>query len=113
MVFGLLATGAALWLAGRGQLLELAVRVIGWFAGPVLAIFLLALPARRLRPGSVLAGTVVGFVTVTTASSGGSWWPFGPVGIWATALGLGTTLAAALLTELISRSALGARGRRD
>ena len=96
VTFGALAVIAALALAGRGTLLELAVRVIGWFAGPILALFLLALSDRRPRPSRALAAGILGFATVLWASSSHAGWPGPPLGIWATGLGTLVTVLSAL-----------------
>lgn len=103
MVFGAGATAAALWLAGTGSLLELAVRVVGWFAGPILGIFVLALLARRPRPAAVLVGGMTGFLAVLAASFEGPWWPWPALGIWATGFGLLVTLTLSWVTERVWR----------
>lgn len=95
LVAGVLATGAALLLAGRGTLLSLAVRVMGWFAGPVLAIFILALMRKRPSAGVTLAASVFGSALVLLASVPGPWPENLRPGIWSAALGAGATLAAA------------------
>ncbi len=97
--WGVVATLAALALAGRGTLLALGVRVMGWFAGPVLALFVMALMRRSPSARSALAGAVTGFaVTVVLVAD-----PFGaPIlspGIWTTAIGAITTLLATALLE--------------
>jgi SSS family solute:Na+ symporter len=105
---GVLATAAALLLAGRGTLLALAVRVMGWFAGPVLAVFLLALARRRFAPGLVLGSALGGAAVVLMASVPGLWPEHLKPGIWSAALGTVVTLAIAL-----AGGALGRRGPLD
>jgi solute:Na+ symporter, SSS family len=94
LAWGLIAIGSALALAGRGTLLALGVRVMGWFAGPVLALFLLALARRPVSPAAALMGGTVGFATVVLVSVPG--FSPGDPGIWATALGCAVTTGASL-----------------
>lgn len=108
LVAAVLATGAALALAGRGTLLALGVRVMGWFAGPVLAVFILALRERRPTPTVVLVAGAIGTLVVLVASMPGPWPDFLRPGIWSAALGLVVTLAcAAIGAALGTRRSLG------
>ncbi|HKK73100.1 MAG TPA: sodium-coupled permease, partial [Candidatus Krumholzibacteria bacterium] len=108
LAWGVVATVAALALAGRGTLLELGVRVMGWFAGPILALFVMALLRRSPGAGAALAGAITGFtITVVLVAD-----PFGaPIlspGIWTTAIGAVTTMLATILLQ----STVGPRRRR-
>jgi SSS family solute:Na+ symporter len=103
LVAGVLATAAALLLAGRGTLLALAVRVMGWFAGPVLAIFLLALTQRRVSAGLVLVSAIGGGVVVLVASVPGPWPEHLRPGIWSAALGTIVTLVIAWVGGALGR----------
>jgi SSS family solute:Na+ symporter len=96
LVAAVLATGAALALAGRGTLLALAVRVMGWFAGPILGVFLLALWPRPPRAGTVLFAAITGTAVVLLASIPGPWPEGLRPGIWSAALGTVATLLVAL-----------------
>jgi SSS family solute:Na+ symporter len=101
---GVLATLAALLLAGRGTLLALGVRVMGWFAGPILAVFLLALRRRPPSASSVLLGTGLGTALVLAASVPGPWPDSLRPGIWSSALGAIVTLAFVALFEALARA---------
>lgn len=103
---GILATAAALALAGRGTLLALAVRVMGWFAGPVLAVFVLGLRERRPSATVTLVAAGVGTAVVLLASIPGPWPEALRPGIWSAALGLAVTLATAAAGQR-----LGSRAR--
>ncbi|RKZ17355.1 sodium-coupled permease [bacterium] len=96
LIAGILATAAALALAGRGTLLALAVRVMGWFAGPILAIFILALRKHRPPARVMLVAAVLGTVVVLLASIPGPWPEWARPGIWSAALGTVVTLAIAV-----------------
>ena len=100
---GILATAAALALAGRGTLLALAVQVMGWFAGPVLALFILALRRHPPGPGQALFAAVVGALTVLLASVPGPWPESLRPGIWSAALGASVTLAVSAIGTAIGR----------
>lgn len=62
--WGVLAIGAALYVAGQGTLLAMAVRYMGYFAGPMLGLFLLALLVPRVGATAALAAVSTGFVGV-------------------------------------------------
>lgn len=100
---GVLATVAALFLAGRGTLLALAIRVMGWFAGPVLAVFILGLTRRPPSPGLTLASAIAGTLVVLVASVPGPWPDALHPGIWSSALGTLVTLAIALVGSALGR----------
>lgn len=98
IAWGVLAIAAALYVAGQGTLLAMAVRYMGYFAGPVLGVFVLALWPRRVRSGAALIGASVGFGGVLayeglTAAQPG--WP--GLGIWACGVGLVLTVSVALV----------------
>lgn len=104
VAWGLTAIAAALYVAGQGTLLALAVRYMGYFAGPVLGLFVLALLPRRLSPGAVLAAAATGFAAVLAwemlahAHAG-----LASLGIWSCAAGFVATVVLAGL--------FGGRGR--
>lgn len=100
---GILATGAALALAGRGTLLALAVRVMGWFAGPILALFILALRRNPPSASVALAAAAVGTLVVLLASVPGPWPETLRPGIWSAALGTTVTLAVAAIGVAVGR----------
>jgi SSS family solute:Na+ symporter len=87
--WGLCGILAGLYVAGRGGLLAMAVRYVGYFAGPVLGLFLLGLLTRRTNGAGALLGAVVSFAVVVLMTNAERW--FGtaaPVGgIWTAALG--------------------------
>lgn len=101
LAWGVAATACALLLAGTGTLLALGVRVMGWFAGPMLALFLLALGPRPPRATAALIGALVGFgvtvVLVADLFEGALIHP----GIWTTAIGTLVTLVATAAVHLI------------
>jgi SSS family solute:Na+ symporter len=68
VAFGLLATGIAL-LAARGDalLLELLITWLGYFAGPLLGLFLLGLLTRRANEAGALVGVLVAGGSVLAA----------------------------------------------
>ena len=105
---GILATAAALALAGRGTLLALAVRVMGWFAGPILALFILGLRRHPPSAGLALTAAVSGSLVVLLASVPGPWPETFRPGIWSAALGTTITLAVAA-----GGAAVGRRRKRD
>lgn len=110
VAWGVVAIAAALALAGRGTLLALGVRVMGWFAGPVLALFLLALARRPVPPAAALLGGAVGFAVVIYVSVPGPWPSPGNPGIWTTALSCGVTTCVALVA---ARGRFGTGPARD
>jgi SSS family solute:Na+ symporter len=108
LIAGILATVAALALAGRGTLLALAVRVMGWFAGPVLAVFLLALSSRRPGATTTLVAGAAGTAVVLVASLPGPWPDALRPGIWSATVGLLVTLGVARLGQFLgNRGELG------
>lgn len=105
LAWGAVATVCALLLAGRGTLLALGVRVMGWFAGPILALFVLALWRRPPRASAALWGAAVGFtVTVMLVADLFDGALLRP-GIWTTAIGALVTFAVTAIVQM----ALGAR----
>jgi SSS family solute:Na+ symporter len=91
-VWGVVGILAGLYVAGRGSLLAMAVRYVGYFAGPVLGLFLLGFLTRRTNGRGALAGVTVSFAFVvlainaprlfgTTAPVSGIW-----IAAWGTAV---------------------------
>ncbi len=93
--WGILAIAAALYVAGQGTLLALAVRYMAYFAGPMLGLFLLALLPRRVSAGAALAGVSVGFVSVLLFELRAAHSSQLSLGIWICAAGAAMTLLVA------------------
>ena len=104
VAWGIASVGAALYVAGQGTLLALVVRYMGYFAGPVLGLFVLALLPRRFRPTAALLGTSLAFASVLgfelLARSSES---VAPLGIWACAVGALVTLVATVGLDAVAR----------
>lgn len=101
LVWGMLGILAGLYVAGRGSLLAMAVRYVGYFAGPVLGLFLLGLLTRRANGPGALVGVTVSFATVLTLVNAEGWfgasWPLG--GIWIATVGTAVCFVVGLLTS--------------
>ncbi len=104
VIWGVTAIAAALYVSGQGTLLALAVRYMGYFAGPVLGLFVLALVPRRLGATAALLGAAIGFAGVlgfeALARTSGA---FTSLGIWACAAGLVATLAITVVIDTLAR----------
>jgi SSS family transporter len=88
LAWGVLVTGPALYLGRFESVVESALKVIGFFSGPLLGMFLLGVLTRRTNSPGVLLGAAVGTAAVTAAAVAGlSYLLYGPVGC-------GVTLAA-------------------
>lgn len=87
--WGVLGTAAGLYVAGRGQLLSMAVRYVGYFAGPVLGLFLLGFFVPRATGAGALAGVAVAFAGIVAVVNAESWWGVTPPigGIWIATVG--------------------------
>lgn len=96
--WGLLGIAAGLYVAGRGSLLAMAVRYVGYFAGPVLGLFLLGILFPRANQRGAIAGVVAAFAAVIASVNAPALFSVSsPVGgIWNTALGCGVTLVVGL-----------------
>ncbi len=57
---GVLATASALFLGTIGQIWEIAVTLTGYWAGPLLGMFLLGFLTRRSNATGALAGAIIG-----------------------------------------------------
>lgn len=94
--WGALAIGAALYVAGQGTLLALVVRYMGYFAGPVLGVFLLGLATRGIGSGAALTGVVAAFAVVVGLEVSAARDPSSAgLGIWACAVGCAVTVLVA------------------
>ena len=62
LLWGLLATVAALFLGTIGQIWEIGVTIGGFWAGPLLGIFLLGFFTRRTNATGALIGAVIGLI---------------------------------------------------
>lgn len=93
-VWGALGIAAGLYVADRGSLLSMAVRYVGYFAGPILGIFLLGMLDPRSTERGAVSGLVLAFaavlLNVNASTLFGSPSPLG--GIWNAALGTTVTL---------------------
>ena len=100
-VWGILGIAAGLYVAGRGSLLAMAVRYVGYFAGPVLGIFLLGLLFPRANQTGAITGVAVAFLAVIASVNAPALFSIpSPVGgIWNAALGCGVTLLAGYATS--------------
>jgi SSS family solute:Na+ symporter len=98
VAWGVLGVAAALYVAGRGGLLAMAVRYVGYFAGPVLGLFLLGLLFRRTNQGGAVGGVLAGFAAVTIVVNAERWFGTPPPvgGIWTAAVGCACTMAVGL-----------------
>jgi SSS family solute:Na+ symporter len=96
--WGVLGIGAGLYVAGKGGLLEMAVRYMGYFAGPLLGLFLLGLLSRRATERGALLGMATAYVAVLLLTNAEAWFGWRPPvgGIWLTAVGCGVTLLVGL-----------------
>ncbi len=103
LLWGLLGIVAALYVAGRGSLLAMAVRYVGYFAGPVLGLFLLGLLVRRSNePGAVSAVALAFLAVVLSVNAEKIFGAPSPIGgIWIAALGCGVTLGFGTLLSLL------------
>lgn len=80
--WGLLATVVALFVGGLGQIYLIATKVMGFWTGPLLGIFLLGLFTRRANATGAIIGAVVGTIcTYTWASQGFTAWMYAFVGL--------------------------------
>lgn len=95
VVWGLVGIAAGLYVAGRGSLLAMAVRYVGYFAGPVLGLFLLGFLSPRTGQRAALWGSGISFGGVLFLVKAPAWLgvdlPF--QGIW---LAFGGTLLSLL-----------------
>ena len=103
LAWGIAGIGAGLYVAGKGSLLAMAVRYVGYFAGPVLGLFLLGILTERTNGRGAVVGVATAFLTVIVAVNFERWTgtPFPIGGIWITALGCTVTL---LVGGLASRA---------
>ncbi|HEX5138666.1 MAG TPA: sodium/solute symporter [Planctomycetota bacterium] len=65
VAFGVLATLAAFYAAGKGTgILDLLVTWLGYFAGPLLGLFLLGMLSRRANEGGAIVGVGAAFLGI-------------------------------------------------
>lgn len=100
--FGILTTLGALYAASReGGILETLVTWLGYFAGPLLGLFLLGMLSRRANEWGVLAGVLVAFGGIAAAVLFGRQKPLGFHPLWlapaSAAVTVGLGRAASLL----------------
>lgn len=114
VLWGVLGTAAGLYVAGQGTLLALAVRWMGYFAGPMLGLFLLGLLVPRVRAGAALAGMAAAFVAVVLTNNP-DWLglEIATPGIWNCAVGGSVTMAVAILASFLRPVRAGGQGALD
>lgn len=77
VAFGLVAIAGALYAAGRKEgILDTLVTWLGYFAGPLLGLFLLGMLSRRANEAGALVGVGVAFAALAAAHSYGIPWGF-------------------------------------
>jgi len=105
LLFGVLGTGAAFYVAGFEHLIKAYTSIISLFNGPILALFLLGILTRRAR----FAGWVVGAVLGIGATL---WLQHGVKAHWAWYFpaSFGVSFATGLLVSLVFRGAPPAPG---
>ena len=82
IVWGMLATVTALFVGGIGQIYRIAVSLMGFWAGPLLGIFLLALFTRRANATGAVVGAIVGAAcTSVWARLGFTPWMYAFIGV--------------------------------
>jgi SSS family solute:Na+ symporter len=100
--WGVAGIAAGLYVAGRGTLLAMAVRYMGYFAGPVLGLFLLGMLWGRANERGAVVGVAVAAIGVLFSANAptllGVESPVG--GIWNATLGCGLTLVAGAVASL-------------
>jgi len=93
---GCFSTLLACWVGQLGMIMEIAVRLIDGFGGPLLAIFLVGMFFRRVAAGPVLIGAIAGVLLSASVNF------FSPISfLWFPAIGTISTVAATLLLHLI------------
>ncbi len=91
---GAFCTLLASMVGTLGSIMEIAVRVIDGFAGPLLAVFLLGMLTAQLGPVPVLIGACVGLLTTTAANF------FSPISfVWFPAIGCLVSMAVAFVAQ--------------
>lgn len=79
VVTGLLCTCLASMIGALGSIMEIAVRVIDGFAGPLLAVFLLGMLSRRIGSAAALIGAFAGLALTSLVNFKSSisfvWYP--------------------------------------
>jgi SSS family transporter len=81
LVWGILVTAPALYLGRFESVVETCLKVIGFFSGPLIALFLLGVLSRRVNEPGVLLGAVLGTGAVGYASTTDvSYLLYGPIG---------------------------------
>jgi SSS family transporter len=87
MMWGVLITVPALYVGRYGTVMESCMTVIGFFTGPLLAMFLLGVLTTRTNQQGVLLGAVCGIAASSGAyMTGVSWLLWGPSGCAVTLL---------------------------
>jgi len=92
--FGVLATLAAFYAASKGTgILDLLITWLGYFAGPLLGLFLLGMLSRRANEGGVLVGVGVAFAGIlgVVVAKGEKPWGWHP--LWLAPVSTAVTLA--------------------
>ncbi len=113
LVWGVLGIAAGLYVAGRGSLLAMAVRYVGYFAGPVLGIFLLGMLTPRTNQVGAITGMGAAFLAVILSANAPAFFsrPSPVGGIWNAALGCGVTMAVGWVASFLAPPPDGSRLR--
>ncbi len=96
LAWGVLVTLAAVgvYFAGMGSLLEVAATIIGFFAGPLLGMFLLGIFTMRANSTGAILGAIAGFASVLLLRNHLSF-------VWYPVAGCAPTLLFGLLFSLL------------
>jgi SSS family solute:Na+ symporter len=103
-VIGVLATTAALFVGKLGTIIEIICKINGSLTGPLLALFLLGLFAKRANGPGAFAGTLIGLFTVLLVGQTDVFWG------WYAPLGLATSLVSGYVLSLVWSSFMPERG---
>ena len=81
LIWGVLITLPAVYVGRMGPVVETCITVIGFFTGPLVAMFLLGVLTTRSNQRGVLLGAIVGSLSAWSVSAQGvSWLLWGPTG---------------------------------
>jgi len=85
--WALVSTAAALWIGGLGAIIEIFGKINGFFAGPILGVFLLGILTRRPGATAALTALITGtLATWAVSMTPTSWLWYGPTGCFTTCL---------------------------
>jgi SSS family solute:Na+ symporter len=102
VAFGLAATLCAFYAAGRDEgILQTLVTWLGYFAGPLLGLFLLGMLSRRANEKGALAGVGCAFIGLAAALLFGGKKPLGFHPLWLAPASAALTVAAGRAASLL------------